>query len=287
MKRHPRRPANWPHATGDERGVGSPARSAPGRTVRPQTKRPATHAACTRVGGTDRARALRDIQHTLVFTQAFEPSAASLTFSLALSGHAESIVLPPLLQIEEALVALDTLVRAGDVRYVGLSNWAAWQIMKAIGIARARNLAPITSLQAYYSLVGRDVERELVPLLTAEQVGMMVWSPLAGGYLSGKYADGGYLEAARQTTLDFPPIDRVRGEPLIGVLKEVAIKHGRRPAQVALAWLLKQPVVATVIIGAKRVEQLHENLQAAEVELDSDDMRRLGAASRLPIEYFG
>jgi aryl-alcohol dehydrogenase-like predicted oxidoreductase len=193
----------------------------------------------------------------------------------------------PATPIEETLEALDTLVRAGDVRYIGLSNWAAWQIMKAIGIARARNLAPITSLQAYYTLVGRDVEREIVPLLTAEQVGMMVWSPLAGGYLSGKYADGGNLEEARQTELDFPPIDRVRGAPLIGVLKEVAVKHGRRPAQIAIGWLLKQPVVSTVIIGAKRVEQLYENLQAAEIELDSDDMRLLGAASRLPIEYPG
>lgn len=116
---------------------------------------------------------------------------------------------------------------------------------------------------------------------------MMVWSPLAGGYLSGKYADGGNLEAARQTELDFPPIDHVRGEPLIGVLKGVAIKHGRRPAQIAIARLLKQPVVSTVIVGAKRVEQLHEILQAAEVELDSDDMRRLGAASRLSIAYPG
>lgn len=193
----------------------------------------------------------------------------------------------PATPIEETLEALDTLVRAGDVRYIGLSNWAAWQIMKAIGIARARNLAPITSLQAYYTLVGRDVEREIVPLLTAEQVGMMVWSPLAGGYLSGKYADGGNLEGARQTELDFPPIDRVRGAPLIGVLKKVAVKHGRRPAQIAIAWLLKQSVVSTVIIGAKRVEQLYENLQAAEIELDSDDMRLLGAASRLPIEYPG
>jgi aryl-alcohol dehydrogenase-like predicted oxidoreductase len=123
--------------------------------------------------------------------------------------------------------------------------------------------------------------------LTAEQVGMMVWSPLAGGFLSGKYADGGNLEAARQTELDFPPIERVRGEPLIGVLKRVAIKHGRWPAQIAIARLLKQPVVSAIIIGATRVEQLHENLQAAEVELDSDDMRRLGAASRLPIEFSG
>lgn len=193
----------------------------------------------------------------------------------------------PATPIEETLEALHTLVRAGDVRYIGLSNWAAWQIMKAIGISRARNLAPITSLQAYYTLVGRDAEREIIPMLTSEQVGMMVWSPLAGGYLSGKYVDGNNLEGARQTELDFPPIDRVRGAPLIDVLKEVAIKHESRPAQIAIAWLLKQPVVSTVIIGAKRVEQLHENLQATEIKLDPDDMRRLGTASRLPMEYPG
>lgn len=193
----------------------------------------------------------------------------------------------PATPIEETLEALDTLVRAGDVRYIGLSNWAAWQIMKAIGITRARNLAPITSLQAYYTLVGRDVEREIVPLLASEQVGLMVWSPLAGGYLTGKYADGGHPEGARQTKLDFPPIDRVRGEPLIRVLKDVARKHDRSSAPVAIAWLLKQPVVSTVIIGAKRVEQLRENVQATEVQLDPDDMARLDSASHLPIEYPG
>ncbi|WP_082890393.1 aldo/keto reductase [Halotalea alkalilenta] len=157
----------------------------------------------------------------------------------------------PATPIEETLEALDTLVRAGDVRYVGLSNWAAWQIMKAIGIARAHQLAPITSLQAYYTLVGRDVERDIVPLLASEQVGLMVWSPLAGGYLSGKYSGGGTGEGGRQTELDFPPIDRVRGAPLIEVLNTIAEKHGCRPAQIAIAWLLKQPVVSTVIIGAK------------------------------------
>ncbi len=193
----------------------------------------------------------------------------------------------PATPMEETLEALDTLVRAGDVRYIGLSNWAAWQIMKAIGIARARNLAPITSLQAYYTLVGRDVEREIVPLLASEQVGLMVWSPLAGGYLTGKYADGGNPEGARQTELDFPPIDRVRGEPLIRVLKDVARKHDRSSAQVAIAWLLKQSVVSTVIIGAKRVEQLRENVQATEVQLDPDDMARLDSVSRLPVEYPG
>jgi len=173
------------------------------------------------------------------------------------------------------------------VRYLGLSNWAAWQVMKAVGITRTLNLAPITSLQAYYALVGRDLERDIAPMLTSEKVGLMVWSPLAGGYLSGKYATGGDSRGARQTALDFPPIDRVRGAPLIKVLKTVAAKHGRRPAQVAIAWLLHQDVVSTVIIGAKRIDQLRENVQSTEIALDADDLAQLDALSRLPIEYPG
>ncbi len=193
----------------------------------------------------------------------------------------------PTTPIEETLEALDTLVRAGDVRYIGLSNWAAWQIMKAVGITRARQLAPITSLQAYYTLVGRDLEREIAPLLASEKVGLMVWSPLAGGYLTGKYSDGSGVEGARQAELDFPPIDRVRGEPLIEVLRTVARKHDSQPAQIAIAWLLKQQVVSTVIVGAKRVEQLQQNIRATEIDLDEQDMRDLDAVSRLPIEYPG
>jgi aryl-alcohol dehydrogenase-like predicted oxidoreductase len=190
----------------------------------------------------------------------------------------------PATPIEETLEALDTLVRAGDVRYVGLSNWAAWQVMKAVGIAEARRLAPITSLQAYYTLVGRDLEREVVPMLSSEGVGLLVWSPLAGGYLTGKYSAGG---TGRQTELDFPPIDRLRGEPLIAVLRTVADRHGCSPAQIAIAWLLRQTVVSTVIVGAKRVEQLRENVRATEVVLDDDDIARLDELSRLPVEYPG
>lgn len=193
----------------------------------------------------------------------------------------------PATPIEETLETLDTLVRSGDVRYIGLSNWAAWQIMKAIGITRARQLTPITSLQAYYTLVGRDLEREIAPLLVSERVGLMVWSPLAGGYLTGKYSAGGNGNGGRQTQLDFPPINRSRGEPLIEALRSVAAKHDQQPAQIAIAWLLKQPVVSTVIIGAKRVEQLRENIRAADISLDDDDMAALDAVSRLPFEYPG
>ncbi|NUB44991.1 aldo/keto reductase [Fertoebacter nigrum] len=193
----------------------------------------------------------------------------------------------PATPIEETLQALDSLVRSGDVRYVGVSNWAAWQIMKAIGIAAAKDLAPITSLQAYYSLVGRDAERELIPLLQSEQVGLMVWSPLAGGYLTGKYSGGGDGAGGRQTELDFPPIDRVRGERLIEVLRSVAAKHDSSPGQIAIAWLLQQRAVSTVLLGAKRVEQLRENVRSVDIALDAEDMRVLDSVSRLPAEYPG
>lgn len=193
----------------------------------------------------------------------------------------------PSTPIEETLEALDLLVRAGDVRYLGLSNWAAWQIMKAIGIGRARDLAPIVSLQAYYTLVGRDLEREITPMLSSEQVGLMVWSPLAGGYLTGKYSGGREDGSGRLKTLDFPPINRGRGEPLVDVLRTIADSHGRSAAQIAIAWLLHQSVVTTVILGAKRVEQLIENVQATSVRLSVDDLAQLNAASDLPMEYPG
>jgi aryl-alcohol dehydrogenase-like predicted oxidoreductase len=193
----------------------------------------------------------------------------------------------PATPIEETLEALDTLVRAGDVRYVGLSNWAAWQLMKALGIGRARGLAPIVSLQAYYTLVGRDLEREIVPLLAAERVGLMVWSPLAGGYLTGKYRGQGAASGGRLNGLDFPPIDRQRGEPLIGVLDTIARQHEATPGQIAIAWLLHQPAVTTVILGARRVPQLAENIRASAIRLDAEALSQLDAASRLPPEYPG
>jgi len=193
----------------------------------------------------------------------------------------------PATPTEETLEALDALVRAGDVRYIGLSNWASWQVMKALGIGRARNLAPIVSLQAYYSLVGRDLEREIAPMLASERVGLMVWSPLAGGYLTGKYSGGSDGANGRLKDLDFPPIDRVRGEPLIEVLRTVAQHHDATPGRIAIAWLLHQPVVTTVLLGAKRVEQLAENVRATDIQLADDELAQLDAGSRLPVEYPG
>ena len=193
--------------------------------------------------------------------------------------------------VEEMLEALDVLVRHGHVRYVGVSNWAAWQVAKALGIAERRNLAPPRSIQSYYTIVGRDLEREIVPMLASEGVGLMVWSPLAGGLLSGKYdlSDEGDSTqgTGRRAALDFPPVDRTRARPVLAALREVSAVRGCTVAQAALAWLLHQPVVTSVIIGAKRPEQLTENLAAVAVELTADDLAKLDAASALPKEYPG
>ncbi|RWR48683.1 aldo/keto reductase [Sinirhodobacter ferrireducens] len=193
----------------------------------------------------------------------------------------------PLTPIAETLEALDTLVRQGHVRYIGLSNWAAWQIVKAVGIAEARQLAPILSLQAYYTLVGRDLEREIVPMLQAEGIGLMVWSPLAGGFLSGKYSDGSKANEGRRANFNFPPVDLDRGDATISVLREIAAARGCTVAQVALAWLLHQPVVTSVIVGAKRIDQLQDNIRATEVMLSAEDLAALDAVTKLPAEYPG
>ena len=193
----------------------------------------------------------------------------------------------PATPIEETLDALDTLVRQGTVRYLGLSNWAAWQVVKALGIAQARRLAPILSLQAYYTLVGRDLEREVVPMLRSENIGLMVWSPLAGGYLSGKYDGADAAADGRRATFDFPPVDRTRGSATLTAMRRIATAKGCTVAQVALAWLLHQPVVTSVIVGAKRVDQLADNIAATRVALDADDLAKLDAVTRLPAEYPG
>ena len=194
----------------------------------------------------------------------------------------------PVTPIEETLAALDTLVEHGHVRHVGLSNWAAWQVMKAVGLARARELAPILSLQAYYTLVGRDLEREIVPMLRSEGLGLLVWSPLAGGLLSGKYTrDEETAGDGRRAEFDFPPVDRDRAWPVIDAMRDVASAHGCSVAQVAIAWLLRQDVVTSVIVGARRVEQLSDNIGATEVRLSDDELSRLDELSALPPEYPG
>ena len=188
--------------------------------------------------------------------------------------------------IEETLYALDGLVRKGTVRYIGLSNWAAWQVMKAVGIAAAKNYASIASLQAYYTIAGRDLEREVIPAIQSEGVGLMVWSPLAGGFLSGKYTREGEGEG-RRAGFDFPPVDKDRGYDVVDVLRELADAKGRSVAQLALGWLLHQRAVSSVIIGAKRPEQLADNLGAVGVAFTAEELAKLDAVSKLPAEYPG
>ena len=192
----------------------------------------------------------------------------------------------PATPVEEIMRGLDAIVKSGRARYVGVSNWAAWQIMKSLGISELRNLERFVSLQAYYSLAGRDLEREIVPLLQSEGMGLMVWSPLAGGFLSGKYTRDSEGEG-RRAHFDFPPVDKDRGFAVIDVMREVAEARGCTVAQVALAWLLAQPTVSSVIVGAKRADQLADNLGAVDVELTVDDMAALAAVSRLAPEYPG
>jgi aryl-alcohol dehydrogenase-like predicted oxidoreductase len=194
----------------------------------------------------------------------------------------------PATPIEETVRALDQLVRQGHVRYVGVSNWAAWQIVKALGVAERLNLARFESLQAYYTVAGRDLERELIPMLKSESLGLMVWSPLAGGLLSGKYGRGQPgEEGSRRTSFDFPPVNRERADDCIDSMRPIAQTHGVSVAQVALAWLLHQPQVTSVIVGAKRPEQLADNLAATQLALSFEELRQLDEVSRLPAEYPG
>ena len=192
--------------------------------------------------------------------------------------------------MDEALRALDDIVRSGRARYVGVSNWAAWQIVKALGISERLGLEKFASLQAYYTVAGRDLEREIVPMLLSEGVGLMVWSPLAGGLLSGKYTRGEGGNSAgegRRAAFDFPPVESDRADALIAAMRPMAEARGSSVAAIALGWLLHQEVVSSVIVGAKRADQLADNIAACEVELSAADLTRLDELSALPREYPG
>jgi aryl-alcohol dehydrogenase-like predicted oxidoreductase len=190
--------------------------------------------------------------------------------------------------VEETLRALDDLTRQGLVRYTGCSNWQAWKIMKAQGAADARGWARFETLQAYYSIAGRELEREIVPLLQDQKIGLMVWSPLAGGLLSGKFGPGSNgPEGARRAVFDFPLVDKERAWKCVDAMRETGGKHGVSVARVALAWILAKPFVTTIIIGAKTMEQLDDNLAAAALKLTAEEVSKLDEVSTLPPEYPG
>ncbi|MGI4831255.1 MAG: aldo/keto reductase [Janthinobacterium lividum] len=198
--------------------------------------------------------------------------------------HGNDVVTP----VEETLRALDTLVQSGKVRYIGASNWEAWKLSKAITTSELKSLARFDTLQAYYSIAGRDLEREFVPMFNHTKTGLLVWSPLAGGLLSGKFShDNQKPEGTRRSEFDFPIVDKERAWRILDVMKPIADAHGCSPARVALAWLLHQPVVTSVIIGAKRPDQLADNLAAVDLELTAEELKQLDEASKLPPEYPG
>jgi aryl-alcohol dehydrogenase-like predicted oxidoreductase len=189
--------------------------------------------------------------------------------------------------LAETLQTLDDLVRAGKVRYVGCSNYAGWQLMKALGVAGQRGLTRFVSQQIHYTLQAREAEYELVPAAVDQGLGILVWSPLAGGLLSGKYRRG---EAPEQSRLlsgwDEPPVrDQEKLYDIVEVIVDVAKERSASPAQVALAWLLDRPAVTSVIVGARTDEQLADNLGAADLELAGEERARLDEVSQLPLLY--
>jgi aryl-alcohol dehydrogenase-like predicted oxidoreductase len=194
----------------------------------------------------------------------------------------------PVTPLEETMRALDDCVRRGLVRTIGCSNLAAWQIMKALAISDKNGLARFETVQAYYSIAGRELEREILPLVEDQGLGVMVWSPLAGGFLSGKFArDKRGDNDSRRTVFDFPPVEKERAFDVIDVMATVAKAHDASVARVALAWLLQRKGVMSVIIGAKTLQQLDDNIAAASLNLASEEIAKLDAVSALKPEYPG
>lgn len=190
--------------------------------------------------------------------------------------------------LEETMRGLEDVVRAGKVRYLGISNHPAWMVAKANGIADKMGWTKFVALQNYYSIAARDVERELVPLALSEGLALMPWSPLAGGFLSGKFTRNNEVAGdSRRDTFDFPPVNKAKAYDIIDVLLRIGAEHQVSAAQVALAYILQKPAVTSIIIGAKKHEQLLDNIAATKLELFADELQQLDAISALAPEYPG
>ena len=187
----------------------------------------------------------------------------------------------PYTPIEETLEALNDLVRQGKVRYIGFSNWPAWRAALALGLERQHGWAQFKAAEVYYSLVGRDVEHEIAPLALATGMGLLIWSPLASGFLSGKYTrENPQGDGGRLTGFDILPVDRERGYTLLDSMRQMAAAHSATPAQVAIAWLLTRPAVTSVLVGATKLSQLEDNLLAANLMLTQDELKTLDELTR-------
>lgn len=188
--------------------------------------------------------------------------------------------------LEETLRALDDLVTSGKVRYIGCSNLAAWQLMKSLWISDKNGFNKFKTLQAHYSIASRDLEREIIPLLKDQNLGLMVWSPLSGGFISGKYRRNQVPESeSRRKEFDFPPINKEKAYDIVEVMDEISKAHNASVAQIALAWLLHQKAVTTIIIGVKNEDQLKNNLGSTEISLTDEDLIKLDEISKLSPEY--
>ena len=193
------------------------------------------------------------------------------------------------LPVEEIVYSLHDVVKSGRVRYVGVCNWPAWMVMKALGIAKQHGWHEFKAMQYYYSIASRDSEREVIPLAKSENLGLMPWSPLAGGLLSGKYTrdnqnTGG---GSRRDNFDFPPVDKEKAYDIIDVMIKIGKVHDVTAAEIALAWVRHQPGVTSTIIGAKNAEQLRSNIHSTTIKLSADELKELDAASKLKPEYPG
>ena len=198
--------------------------------------------------------------------------------------HAQDELTP----VEETMRALEDLVRQGHIRYAGVSNWAAWRVAKAVTLADERDWTRFSTIQSYYSIAGRDLERDIVPMIMEEKIGLMVWSPLAGGFLSGKYSrDEKGPQGSRRVEFDFPPINRDRAYDCIDAMRKIGDAKGVSVARIALAWVLQRPFVMSVIIGAKTIEQLDDNIAATSVVFTAEELQTLEEVSALPAEYPG
>ena len=194
----------------------------------------------------------------------------------------------PYTPIEEVMRSLNDIVLTGKVRYIAICNWPAWVVMKALGIAEKHGWNKFVGMQYFYSLAGRDIEREIVPLAADQNLAIMPWSPLAGGFLGGKYSrNAAKAEGTRRDSFDFPPIDKEKTYDIIDVITDVAKQHNATVAEIALAWVRQQHGITSTIIGAKNIDQLNANIKSVDVQLTTDDLEKIDKVSALPKEYPG
>lgn len=194
----------------------------------------------------------------------------------------------PLTPLEETMRGLEYVVRAGKVRYIGVSNHPAWMVVKANSYSEEMGWTKFVASQNYYSIASRDIEREIIPMALNEGISIMPWSPLAGGFLSGKYTRENEVAGdSRRDSFDFPPINKEKAYDIIDVMGYIANNHQVSVATVALNWVIRQPAVTSTIIGAKNLKQLHDNLDAVDLQLSDEEMQQLNEISALPTEYPG